>query len=66
MKRFVDLGNEYVEYLKVAKASEGRSCFQYLLIFACLSLLLCLTFSFLFVKLRCSKGSQCSHFVAGS
>jgi hypothetical protein len=25
MKRFVDLGNECVEYLKVAKASEGKS-----------------------------------------
>jgi hypothetical protein len=33
MKRFVDLGNECVEYLKVAKASEGKSCFPY---FACL------------------------------
>jgi hypothetical protein len=40
MKRFVDLGNECVEYLKVAKASEGKSHFQYLLIFACLPLLL--------------------------
>jgi hypothetical protein len=29
MKRFVDLGNDYVEYLKVAKASEGESCFFY-------------------------------------
>jgi hypothetical protein len=57
MKRFVDLGNECVEYQKVAKASEGKSHFQYLLIFACLTLLLCLTFSFLFIKLRCSKGS---------
>jgi hypothetical protein len=27
MKRFVDLGNECVEYLKVAKASEGKSRF---------------------------------------
>jgi hypothetical protein len=27
MKRFVDLGNDCVEYLKVAKASEGESCF---------------------------------------
>jgi hypothetical protein len=27
MKRFVDLGNECVEYLKVAKASEGKSHF---------------------------------------
>jgi hypothetical protein len=27
MKRFVDLGNVCVEYLKVAKASEGKSCF---------------------------------------
>jgi hypothetical protein len=44
MKRFVDLGNECVEYLKVAKASEGKSHFQCLLIFACLTLLLCLTF----------------------
>jgi F0F1-type ATP synthase membrane subunit b/b' len=44
MKRFVDLGNECVEYQKVAKASEGKSHFQYLLIFACLTLLLCLTF----------------------
>jgi hypothetical protein len=66
MKRFVDLGNECVEYLKVAKASEGKSRFQYFVVFACLSLLLCLTFSFLFVKLRFSKGSQCSRFVAGS
>jgi hypothetical protein len=49
MKRFVELGNECVEYLKVAKASEVKSRFQHLLIFACLSLLLCLTFSFLFV-----------------
>jgi hypothetical protein len=29
MKRFVDLGNECVKYLKVAKASEGTSRFQY-------------------------------------
>jgi hypothetical protein len=27
MKRFVDLGNDCVEYLKVAKASEGKSRF---------------------------------------
>jgi hypothetical protein len=27
MKRFVDLGNECVEYLKVPKASEGKSRF---------------------------------------
>jgi hypothetical protein len=27
MKRFVDLGNECVEYLKVAKAFEGKSHF---------------------------------------
>jgi hypothetical protein len=27
MKRFVVLGNECVEYLKVAKASEGKSRF---------------------------------------
>jgi hypothetical protein len=66
MKRFVALGNECVEYQKIAKASEGKSHFQYLLIFACLTLLLCLTFSFLFVKLRRSKGSQCSHFITGS
>jgi hypothetical protein len=26
MKKFVDLGNECVEYLKVAKASECESC----------------------------------------
>jgi hypothetical protein len=25
MKRFVDLGSECVEYIKVAKASEGKS-----------------------------------------
>jgi hypothetical protein len=33
MKRFVALGNECVEYQKIAKASEGKSHFQYLLIF---------------------------------
>jgi hypothetical protein len=27
MKRFIDLGNEFVECLKVAKASEGKSRF---------------------------------------
>jgi hypothetical protein len=43
MKRFVALGNECVEYQKIAKASEGKSHFQYLLIFASLTLLLCLT-----------------------
>jgi hypothetical protein len=50
MKRFVDLGNECVEYLKVAKASEGKSHFQY---FACLCMHVfasLLDFSFLFVK----------------
>jgi len=30
MKRFVDLGNECVEYLKVAKAFEGKSRFSIL------------------------------------
>jgi hypothetical protein len=33
MKRFVAFGNECVEYQKIAKASEGKSHFQYLLIF---------------------------------
>jgi hypothetical protein len=33
MKRFVALGNECVEYQKIAKAYEGKSHFQYLLIF---------------------------------
>jgi hypothetical protein len=32
MKRFVALGNECVEYQKIAKASEGKSHFQYLFI----------------------------------
>jgi hypothetical protein len=36
MKRFVALGNECVEYQKIAKASEGKSHFQYLLIFGIL------------------------------
>jgi hypothetical protein len=43
MERFVALGNECVEYQKIAKASEGKSHFQYLLIFASLTLLLYLT-----------------------
>jgi hypothetical protein len=33
MKRFVALGNECVEYQKIAKASEGKSHFQYVLFF---------------------------------
>jgi hypothetical protein len=33
MKRFAALGNECVEYQKIAKASEGKSHFQYLFIF---------------------------------
>jgi hypothetical protein len=33
MKRFIALGNECVEYQKIAKASEGKSHFQYVLIF---------------------------------
>jgi hypothetical protein len=33
MKGFVALGNEYVEYQKIAKASKGKSHFQYFLIF---------------------------------
>jgi hypothetical protein len=52
MKKFIDLGSECIEYLKVAKASEGKSCsflLLYFLIFACLSLLPCLIVSFLFV-----------------
>jgi hypothetical protein len=32
MKKFVTLGNECVEYLKAAKASEGEFLFLYLLI----------------------------------
>jgi hypothetical protein len=32
MKKFVALGNECVEYLKAAKASEGEFPFLYLLI----------------------------------
>jgi hypothetical protein len=42
MKRFIDLGNECVEYLKVAKASEGKSCFFYF--YSSLSLHGCLNF----------------------
>jgi hypothetical protein len=32
MKKFVALGNECVEYLKAAKASEGKFLFLYLLV----------------------------------
>jgi hypothetical protein len=52
MKKFVALGNECVEYLKTAKASEGEFLFP---IFACLvrlSLPLCLTFLFFFGELQ--------------
>jgi hypothetical protein len=43
MKRFVDLGSECVEYLKVAKASEGKSCF-FFYFYSSLSLHGCLYF----------------------
>jgi hypothetical protein len=33
MKKFVALANECVEYLKAAKASEGKFLFLYLLVF---------------------------------
>jgi hypothetical protein len=52
MRRFVALGNECVEYLKAAKASEGKFSFP---VFACpvrFSLLLCLTFPFLLGELQ--------------
>jgi hypothetical protein len=32
MKKFIALGNECVEYLKAAKASEGKFLFLYLLV----------------------------------
>jgi hypothetical protein len=36
MKRFIDLGSEYVEYLKVAKASKGKPCFFFTLPYLCM------------------------------
>jgi hypothetical protein len=42
MKRFVDLGSECIEYLKVAKASEGKFCSFYF--YSSLSLHACLYF----------------------
>jgi hypothetical protein len=47
MRKFVALGNECVEYLKVAKASEGKFLFLYLLV---LHAFLCL-FAWLFFLL---------------
>jgi hypothetical protein len=47
MKKFVALGNECVEYLKIAKASEGKFLFLYLLV---LYAFLCL-FAWLFFPL---------------
>jgi hypothetical protein len=32
MKKFIALGNEYVEYLKAAKAFEGKFLFLYFLV----------------------------------
>jgi hypothetical protein len=52
MRKFVALGNECVEYLKAAKASEGKFLFLYFACLVCLSLLLCLTFPFLLGELQ--------------
>jgi hypothetical protein len=52
MKRFVAFGNECVEYLKAAKASEGKFLFLYLLVLYAFFFLLCLTFPFLFGELQ--------------
>jgi hypothetical protein len=52
MKKFIALGNECVEFLKNAKASEGKSFFPIFACLVCLSLLLCLTFIFLFGELQ--------------
>jgi hypothetical protein len=51
MKKFVALGNECVEYLKTAKASEGKFLSRYLFVlYACLCFLL--DFLFLFGELQ--------------
>jgi hypothetical protein len=52
MRKFVALGNECVEYLKAAKASDGKFLFLYLLVMYAFSLLLCLTFPFLLGELQ--------------
>jgi hypothetical protein len=49
MRKFVTLGNECVEYLKAAKASDGEFIFLYLLV---LYAFLCLTFPFLLGELQ--------------
>jgi hypothetical protein len=66
MKKFVDLGTECAEYLKVAKASEGEFFVLSLLV---LYASLCFLFDFSFPLLlncRCFCISQCSHCIAES
>jgi hypothetical protein len=52
MKKFIALGNECVEYLKAAEASDGKFIFPIFAYHVCLSLLLCLTVPFLFGELQ--------------
>jgi hypothetical protein len=66
MKKFVDLGTECAEYLKVAKASKGELFALPLLIMYAFPCFL-FDFSFPFIlNCRCFIVSQCSHCVAGS